>query len=207
MSLLEDAWEEREEVVYPEVFGDTGPGIYPLSNDVFEQLDAQSVDPRWLTHGVFQSPPNDTRNTWVYVTSGMSNPWESDEPQDYSGFGVEFVLETEQASTWAINVLHTLMAYNLMLASGQMGEPGLLDYGDRIPFALSDDIAAMVIAPTFQLPENIDIKSGRVDSLQIVGVTEAELTYAQETSSEALIEMLIEETGGLITAKQRKSVV
>ena len=207
MSLLEDAWEEREEVVYPEVFGDTGPGIYPLSNGVFEQLDAQSVDPRWLTHGVFQSPPNDTRNTWVYVTSGMSNPWESDEPQDYSGFGVEFVLETEQASTWAINVLHTLMAYNLMLASGQMGEPGLLDYGDRIPFALSDDIAAMVIAPTFQLPENIDIKSGRVDSLQIVGVTEAELTYAQETSSEALIEMLIEETGGLITAKQRKSVV
>ncbi|BBO27729.1 Suppressor of fused protein (SUFU) [Marisediminitalea aggregata] len=207
MSLLEDAWEEREEVVYPEVFGDTGPGIYPLSNDVFEQLDAQSVDPRWLTHGVFQSPPNDTRNTWVYVTSGMSNPWESDEPQDYSGFGVEFVLETEQASTWAINVLHTLMAYNLMLASGQMGEPGLLDYGNRIPFALSDDIAAMVIAPTFQLPENIDIKSGRVDFLQIVGVTEAELTYAQETSSEALIEMLIEETGGLITAKQRKSVV
>ena len=207
MSLLEDAWEEREEVVYPEVFGDTGPGIYPLSNDVFEQLDAQSVDPRWLTHGVFQSPPNDTRNTWVYVTSGMSNPWESDEPQDYSGFGVEFVLETEQASTWAINVLHTLMAYNLMLASGQMGEPGLLDYGDRIPFALSEDIAAMVIAPPFQLPENIDIKSGRVDFLQIVGVTEAELTYAQETSSEALIEMLIEETGGLITAKQRKSVV
>lgn len=207
MSLLEDAWEEREEVVYPEVFGDTGPGIYPLSNDVFEQLDAQSVDPRWLTHGVFQSPPNDTRNTWVYVTSGMSNPWESDEPQEYSGFGVEFVLETEQASTWAINVLHTLMAYNLMLASGQMGEPGLLDYGDRIPFALSDDIAAMVIAPTFQLPENIEIKSGRVDFLQIVGVTEAELTHAQETSSEALIEMLIEETGGLITAKQRKSVV
>ena len=207
MSLLEDAWEEREEVVYPEVFGDTGPGIYPLSNDVFEQLDAQSVDPRWLTHGVFQSPPNDTRNTWVYVTSGMSNPWESDEPQDYSGFGVEFVLETEQASTWAINVLHTLMAYNLMLASGQMGEPGLLDYGDRIPFALSEDIAAMVIAPPFQLPENIDIKSGRVDFLQIVGVTEAELTHAQETSSEALIEMLIEETCGLITAKQRKSVV
>ena len=207
MSLLEDAWEEREEVVYPEVFGDTGPGIYPLSNDAFEQLDAQSVDPRWLTHGVFQSPPNDTRNTWVYVTSGMSNPWESDEPQEYSGFGVEFVLETEQASTWAINVLHTLMAYNLMLASGQMGEPGLLDYGDRIPFALSEDIAAMVIAPPFQLPENIDIKSGRVDFLQIVGVTEAELTHAQETSSEALIEMLIEETGGLITAKQRKSVV
>ena len=99
------------------------------------------------------------------------------------------------------------MAYNLLLASGQMGEPALLDYGDRIPFALSDDIAAMVIAPPFQLPENIEIKSGRVDFLQIVGVTEAELTHAKETSSEALIELLIEETGGLITAKQRKSVV
>ena len=99
--------------------------------------------------------------------------------------------------------------YGVQFNAGQWsnGWTHLLDYGDRIPFALSDDIAAMVIAPTFQLPENIDIKSGRVDSLQIVGVTEAELTYAQETSSEALIEMLIEETGGLITAKQRKSVV
>ncbi len=108
MSLLEDAWEEREEVVYPEVFSDTGPGIYPLSNGVFEQLDAQSVDPRWLTHGVFQSPPNDTRNTWVYVTSGMSNPWESEEPQDYSGFGVEFVIETEQEATWAICIFRLI---------------------------------------------------------------------------------------------------
>lgn len=207
MSLLEDAWEEREEKVYPHVFGDTGPGIYALSNAIFEQLDAQSVDPRWLTHGVFQSPPNDTRNTWVYVTSGMSNPWESEEPQDYSGFGVEFVLETEHESTWAIHVLQTLMAYNLLLANGQMGEPALLDYGDRIPFALSDTITAMLITPPFQLPENIEIQSGRVDLLQIVGITDAELSFAQEYSSEMLTDKLIEETGGLITVKQRSSVV
>lgn len=207
MSLLEEAWEEREDVVYPKVFGDTGPGLYPLSNAVFEQLDAQSVDPRWLTHGVFQSPPNDTRNTWAYVTSGMSNPWESEEPQDYSGFGVEFVIETDQEATWAINVLHTLMAYNLLLASGQMGEPALLDYGDRIPFALSDDIAAMLIAPPFQLPESVDIQSGRVDFLQIVGITAPELAFAKETSSEVLTDKLIEEAGGLVTRKERKSVV
>ncbi len=207
MSLLEEAWEEREDVVYPKVFGDTGPGLYPLTNEVFEQLDATSVDPRWLTHGVFQSPPNDARNTWAYVTSGMSNPWESEEPQDYSGFGVEFVIETEQEATWAINVLHTLMAYNLLLASGQMGEPALLDYGDRIPFALSDDITAMLIAPPFQLPESVDIQSGRVDFLQIVGITASELTFAKETSSEVLTDKLIEETGGLVTSKMRSSVI
>lgn len=207
MSLLEEAWEEREDVVYPKVFGDTGPGLYPLTNEVFEQLDATSVDPRWLTHGVFQSPPIDTRNTWAYVTSGMSNPWESEEPQDYSGFGVEFVIETEQEATWAINVLHTLMAYNLLLASGQMGEPALLDYGDRIPFSLSDDIAAMLIAPPFQLPESVDIQSGRVDFLQVVGITASELAFAKETSSEVLTDLLIEETGGLVTSKMRRSVI
>lgn len=36
MSLLEDVWEEWEEVVYLEVFGDIGFGIYLLFNDVFE---------------------------------------------------------------------------------------------------------------------------------------------------------------------------
>lgn len=122
MSFLENSWEEREERSYREIFGEAGSGIYPLSKEVFSRLKAKEVDPRWLSHGVFKFPPNDNRGTWAYVTSGMSNPWESEEPEEYSGLGVEFLMETEKEEAWAIDVLHTLMAYNLLLACGQMGD-------------------------------------------------------------------------------------
>lgn len=88
MSLLEESWEEREEKSYKDIFGDTGPGIFPLTNEFFDRMNARAVDPRWLTHGVLKCPPNGSRPTWAYVTSGMSNPWEADEPEEYSGLGV-----------------------------------------------------------------------------------------------------------------------
>lgn len=70
----------------------------------------------------------------------MSNPWDIDEPEEYSGLGVEFLMETENEETWAIDVLQTLMAYNLLLVSGQMGDVLPLDYGHRVPFRLSESI-------------------------------------------------------------------
>ena len=95
-------------------------------------MNAKGVDPRWLTHGVFKSQPSETRKTWAYVTSGMSNPWESEVPEEYSGLGVEFVMETDEEADWAIEVLQTLMAYNLLLATGQMGDfPTLILWSSR----------------------------------------------------------------------------
>ena len=77
-------------------------------------MNAKAVDPRWLTHGVFKCPPNGNRKTWAYVTSGMSNPWEAEVPAEYSGLGIEFLMETEDEETWAIEILQTLVAYNLL---------------------------------------------------------------------------------------------
>ena len=54
-----------------------------------EQFGCEQVDPRWLEHGVFKCPPNGARKTWLYVSTGLSNPWESEEPQTFSGFGSE----------------------------------------------------------------------------------------------------------------------
>jgi hypothetical protein len=42
------------------------------------------------------------------------------------------------------------MAYNLMLAAGQMGDYPLLDYGHRVPFAISDKIKTMMFAKPIQ---------------------------------------------------------
>jgi hypothetical protein len=207
MSFLDESWEEREEKAYKQIFGDTGPGIYPLSTEIFDRMNANAVDPRWLTHGVFKCPPTENRNTWAYVTSGMSNPWETESPEEYSGLGVEFLMETNEEEMWAVDVLQTLMAYNLLLAAGKMGDFPPLDYGHRVPLALSADIKTMMFARPVNFPESFSIKSGRVDLLQVVGITPAELEVAKQTSSEELKEVIVSNIGGLITSKERASVV
>lgn len=98
------------------MFGGTGEGIYPLDSEIFQnQFQIQDIDPRWLHYGVFKCPPNESRETWLYITSGMSNVWESEDPQNYSGFGTEFFLETNSDSDWPINTLRSLMAYHFHL--------------------------------------------------------------------------------------------
>lgn len=206
MSFIEESWDEREEKVYKDIFGDTGPGIFPLPYEIFDRMNAKSVDPRWLTHCVFKCPPTNLRSTWAYVTSGMSNPWETEEPEEYSGLGAEFVMETEDEETWAIEVLQTLTAYNLLLATGQMGDFSPLDYGHRVPLALSESIKTMMFTHPFNFPRNFSIKSGTVDLLQVVGITPSELEAGKRTSSEQVREKLISHTGGLLSCKERKSV-
>nr|WP_301539369.1 suppressor of fused domain protein [Methylomonas sp. ZR1] len=64
-------------------------------------MSADTVDPRWLTHSVFKCPPAENRKTWAYITSGMSNPWEAESPEEYSGLGVEFLMEANTEAIWA----------------------------------------------------------------------------------------------------------
>ncbi|QIL91397.1 suppressor of fused domain protein [Microbulbifer sp. SH-1] len=207
MSFLEESWEEREEKAYKEIFGDTGLGIFTLSGEMFYRMNAEGMDPRWLTHGVFKCPPTGSRDKWAYVTSGMSNPWEEEKPEEYSGLGVEFVMETENEETWAIKVLQTLMAYNLLLAAGQMGNFPPLNCGHRVSLALSESIRTMMFVRPVNFPSAFSIKSGNVDLLQVVGLTSSELEAAKQTSSEEIREKLISVTGGLVACKERVSVV
>ena len=130
-----------------------------------------AIDPRWLTHGVFKSPPSKKRNTWAYVASRMSNPWESEVSEEYSGLGMEFVLETNQESNWAIEVLQTLMACNLLIAAGKKAEASFLDYGDRVPLGLSESITTMMFTHPINFPESFTVQSGDVDLIQVIGIT------------------------------------
>ncbi|MEE3719459.1 suppressor of fused domain protein [Tumidithrix elongata RA019] len=141
MSFLEESWVEREEIQYKKIFGLIGKGIYPLSFELFEnQFGTESVDPTWLHYGVFVYPPTEKRNSWVYVTSGMSNPWGAEEKMDFSGLGVEFLMETLEEISWGISVLQSLMAYNILLSVGRFGDRELLNYGDRVPLAIQPPI-------------------------------------------------------------------
>lgn len=115
-------------------------------------------------------------------------------------------METENEESWAIEVLQTLMAYNLLLATGQMGDFPTLDYGHRVPLALSESIKTMLFTHPVDFPDHFTIQSGRVDLLQVVGITSAEVAAAKQTSSEEIRQKLMSKTGGLLTSKERASV-
>ena len=208
MSLLEDSWEQREEQIYPELFGGTGEGIYPLDASLFKnQFGIFDIDPRWLHYGVFKCAPTSDRKTWVYVTSGMSNTWESDEPQEYSGFGIEFILETDEESDWAINTLRSLVAFNILVSIGHYGDKPLVDYGDRIPMKIEPNISSLMVVKPIQLPESFSLISGQVDILQITGITAQELENSKENDSEAIAHILFESEGSFVLKPDRLSVI
>lgn len=69
-TLLERSWEYREETLYRRLFGDTGPGIYPLDMDLLRNVFKQEqIDPRWLHVGV-----NACLRTVIDGTGSMSAP-------------------------------------------------------------------------------------------------------------------------------------
>jgi hypothetical protein len=207
MSLLEDSWEQREEKIYRGLFGGLGEGIYPLDSILFKnQFGVEEIDPLWMHYGVFKCAPTNERDTWVYVTSGMSNPWESDKPEDYSGFGTEFILETDCDSEWPINTLRSLMAFNILLSVGKYGDKPLVDYGDRIPMKIAPSITSLMIIKPKQFPVSFDLISGKVDFLQVTGITDDELKYAKDNSSDDLANRLFESQGSFIVKPDRVGI-
>lgn len=124
-TLLERSWEYREETLYRRLFGDTGPGIYPLDMDLLRNVFKQEqIDPRWLHVGVNACPPHGDRRHWIYVSTGLSNPWEGRHEDGDSGWGIELMLETQDEATWALTTLRWFTAYHLLLCHSRMpGNP------------------------------------------------------------------------------------
>ena len=208
MSLLEDSWKQREEQIYPSLFGGAGEGIYLLDASLFNnQFDIDDIDPRWLHYGVFKYAPTSDRNTWVYVSSGMSNAWEVDTLEEYSGLGTEFILEMDKDSDWAIDILRRLVAFNILVSVGWYGDKPLLDYGDRIPVSIEPNISSLMIVQPNKFPKFFKLISGKVDILQVTGVTAKELEYAKANSSEMLANKLVESQNAFNLKADRLSVV
>lgn len=205
IDLLELSWTQREVEIYPLLFGKMPKDIMPLDALLFKnQFKHERVDPSWLFNGVFEVEPNEQRKSWLYVTSGMSNIWETDKPETYAGYGVELMIECKEKSPWAVHMLRSLMAFNIMLAIGKYGDKPLLDYGDRIPHKINDRMCSVMIVKPMDFPEYIELKSGRVDLLQLVTISNDELAYAKEYSSDALSEKMREAFGTYVVDLERE---
>lgn len=200
MSSLEEVWAHREKTVYPKLFGMPSRGIFPLDAEIFDRVfDVQDVDPRWLHLGVMEFQPTPARTSWLYVTSGASNPWETKpqdyRPDDYSWLGMEFVIEVPAQADWPIYVLHRLLAYQLLVSHGHFGDFEPVSYGDRVPGGGSIDSAGskltfLAIAKPMHYESTVQLDSGLFDFLHVVGITEQERDYAKANSTEDLIEKL-----------------
>ena len=217
MSSLEEVWTYREETLYPKLFGISNRGIFPLDFELFEQVfGQQEIDPRWLHLGVLEFGPTATRNSWIYVTSGASNPWETEasdyQPDEYSWLGVEFVFEVPEQADWAVHVLRRLLAYHLLLAHGRYGDSAPLDYGHRVPaggaidWSTDSELTFLAIAKPTHYPATEQLASGLFDFLHVVGITEAERDYAKATSTEDLISKLEAHGAYPVTASKRAPV-
>jgi len=196
---FESVWSDREDRVYRRVFGDLGQGIFAAGPRVFSQY-GKEPHPGWLNHGVFACPPGAHRESWLYVTSGLSNPWNLDtpgrDPSGFSGLGFELVIESKEPATWAVPLLHNLMAYELLVAVGTYEDADLLEYGNRVPLGRSitpefdSAIRWLLVEPPRHYAASFELASGRVDFFHLVGATDAEVELARQSDQDALVALL-----------------
>lgn len=215
---LEEVWRLREEEVCPKLFGPVGRGIFPLTQELFSRRFGQSdVDPRWLFLGVFEFPPTPDRNSWLYVTSGYSNPWE-DEPEAYdpageSGAGVEFTFAVSEQGDWAVETLQAMLAFDLLLGAGRFANGQRFSLHDRIPLRgplngkPDCEIRNLVLVEREDGQKVFSLPSGEVILVGFTGITDTELAFAKSNGSPALIERLRVAGHHPITNPHRSSLV
>lgn len=195
---FERVWEHREEVVYPSLFGKCSRGIFPVqSNMITGVFQQETFDPRWLHYGVVEFAPNDSRRSWLYATSGMSNDWNADtlDPETPSGLGCEFIFETTEQSDWAVARLLYLMVFQILLCHGRYpGKEPLGDF-DRIPLREpicpgTSQLTYLMLVPPPRITREVQLESGPFDFYHVVGITEAEAAYARAHDGSTLLALL-----------------
>lgn len=216
-NFLERVWAHREEQIYPELFGELGPGIFTLDVDTFRNVFQKSPDPRWLFTGVFECPPCSKHADWVYVSSGLSNPWEQDEPADSpdqpSWLGMEFMFRTTDQGAWGIRLVQRIAAYEILLAHGRFEGHGHLSFGDRVPLrgpiepGSESSLTCLLIAPPAVHPKLFQLESGGVEFVQLVGISEREADFGRENGRDALIQLLADQGAYASTNPRRNSIV
>jgi hypothetical protein len=205
-------WGHREETVYPSLFGGQSRGIFPVQaemiTDVFKQ---ETLDPRWLHYGVIEFAPTDSRSSWLYVTSGMSNDWEAQQPDPTtpSGLGCEFIFETVKQSHWAILRLLHLTVFQILLCHGRYPDRDA-DF-DRVPLRSSirpepSVLTYLMLAPPSRFPREVDLESGPFAFYQVVGISDAEAAYAKSKGGQALLELLNSHNYFPVTDPDRREI-
>lgn len=207
-SWLERIWEEREERIYPAMFG-AMRGIFPIPASRFQRFEV-TPDPRWLTIGAFECAPTEDRVSWLYVTSGLSNPWDGENnPAEPCGYGCEFLIETTLRAEWPIRLLHHLASIQLLTMSARIpGEP--FGRGHRIALhgSIDEGSSALhhVVLAEPPFGSTLQQASGTAAWMLCVGISDEEKGFARENGNEELLARLRRAGAFPVTNPERPSL-
>lgn len=184
--FLVKAWEQREQEVYPSLFKNMPEDIF--TPQTVDEVPMGGVELMLSCAGVFEIPPTEDRRYWVYLTSGLSNPF-GDEKEEISGYGFELMLRTPEQSAWAISLLYNLMGY--VLGTGQGFGPGhRMPLNSPMNASSTTALTTVLFWPPEDLKATFTLISGQAELLELHGITEEEYEYAKANSSEALYQKL-----------------
>lgn len=149
---------------------------------------------------------------WHFVTYGFSELYEKEsDNHDFSGFGFELTLrltrdeQEEEPPAWALNLLQNMGRY--VFNSGNILSPG--DYLDANgPICLGSDtkLTALAFSEDGELPA-LHTPNGRVEFVQMIGITEDELEAMKTWSTYGLLEACQELLPAHITDLARESML
>jgi hypothetical protein len=216
---FEEIWRKREEEIYPALFGSLPDTVIPLPIETIRAIlgyEAE-VDEAWLHYAVVEVAPNEKHNDWIYVTSAFSQPWKAEsqaelDPDGSSGYGYEMLIRTPERANWAVDVLHRLGAYQLGVYHEKM-KGKLFGWHDWMPLngPISPDyptsaVRGMFITHPRDFEAHFELPSGRVNFLQIVGITGPELAYGLFKGFDRLEDLLFEAGAAPTTNPARKTI-
>ncbi|WP_028545555.1 suppressor of fused domain protein [Paenibacillus taiwanensis] len=149
---------------------------------------------------------------WHFVTYGFSELYEKEsENTDYSGFGFELTFRLireeheEEPPTWALNLLQNMARY--VFSSGNVLVPGdYLDANGPICLESNTKLTALVFMEDAELPA-IKTPNGRVEFVQMIGMTEDELEAIKTWNTLKMLEACQEMLPGYITNLSRDSML
>ncbi|AVK84849.1 branched-chain alpha-keto acid dehydrogenase subunit E2 [Lysinibacillus sp. B2A1] len=149
---------------------------------------------------------------WHFVTYGFTELYEKEfENEEYSGYGFELTFRLvrneneEEPPAWALNLLQNMGRY--VFNSGNVFRTG--DYLDANgPICLDADTQLTALAFT-QDPElaEIDTPNGKMEFIQMVGITEDELEAMQTWNTLGMLQAGIQQIPSYITDLTRASLL
>jgi len=151
---------------------------------------------------------------WHFVTYGFSELYEKElENEEYSGYGFELTFrlvrsedeDEDEPPTWALNLLQNMGRY--VFNSGNVFRTG--DYLDANgPICLDADTQLTALAFTHD-PElaEMDTPNGKVEFIQMVGITEDELEAMQTWKTLGVLQVGINQIPSYITDLTRASLL
>lgn len=207
----------RETVLYPQFFGAQPSEFYSFPENLVSKDGVDLLEESGMSLNlVMEFGPNEKRKSWLYVTSGMSNPVgetpDKIDINDFSGIGFEMIIETPEKCKWPVNILHTIM-FSQCLISACLVEGELIEYNDIFPIQ-KDSIAdspinsfvAMVPNERCNYPKEFCLSSGKVDFFSLFGITISEELLFLEKNAELNLPEFFEKAGYPVNNIFRESV-